>query len=326
MSTSAQPEDILAASFKYGASSLTENSRAQPLRTFLFGYPISKSLAPLLHATLFKSVDLPWTYELHETQDASEFLPSLKEDDIVGCAVTMPYKLAMISAVDEVTEEGRMIGAINTVFLRKDPKTHSTRYIGTNTDCVGVREAFLQNYPNILERSRGKPALLIGGGGASRAAIYSLWKWLGASKIYIVNRLDSEVEATMQAFAAAEFPGELVHVRSVEEAEALEGPVLVVSAVPDFPPREPGEILAREIVDKFLEKPGKGVALEMCYFPKPQTAIYECFKKANWDVVFGTEAMIWQGVAQQSLWAELPLGRFGMIEASKVIAEAIKNK
>jgi quinate dehydrogenase len=326
MSPSAQPEDNLAASFKYGTSNLTENTRSRPLRTFLFGYPIAKSLAPQLHASLFKSVGLPWTYELLETQDTSEFLPRLKEDDVVGCAITMPYKLAMLSAVDEVTEEGRMIGAINTVFLRKDPKTSSTRYIGTNTDCVGVREAFLQNHPNILERSRGKPALLIGGGGASRAAIYSLWKWLGASKVYIVNRLDSEVESTMQAFAKAGFPGELVHVKSVEQAEALEAPVLVVSAVPDFPPKEPGEILAREIVDKFLEKPEKGVALEMCYTPKPQTALYKAFKNAGWDVVFGTEALIWQGVAQESLWAELPLGRFGMADANKVIAEAIKNK
>lgn len=259
-----------------------------------------------------------------ETQDTSEFLPALKQDDIIGCAVTMPYKVSMMSVVDELTEEGRIIGAINTVFLRK-VADESTKYIGTNTDCIGVREAFIQNCPGILEKSAGKPGLVIGGGGACRAAIYALWKWLGASKVYMVNRLESEVKLVMDSLKSAGFGGELVWVSSVEEANALEAPALIVGTVPDFPPKEEGEILARKISEAFLSKEQKGYILEMCYHPEPKTEFYHIAVKAGWNVLFGTESMIWQGVAQQVLWAEIPLEKFQMEETQKVVADALKK-
>lgn len=319
-----QPDDTLAASFSHGASIVSEESRSRPLRTFLFGYPISHSMAPLLHATLFKGVSLPWTYTLHETQDASEFLPHLKHPDVVGCAVTMPYKVKMMSVVDHVTDEARVVGAINTVFLRRTP-SGATRYIGTNTDCVGVREAFLQNFPGLLDEARGRPAMVIGGGGACRASVYALHRWLGASRIYLVNRLESEVRDMMEAFTTSCLGAELIHVASVEQAAALETPVLVVGTVPDLPPKEPGEVTARRIVSHFLGRPEKGYILEMCYHPRPRTEFYGLGEEAGWHMIYGTEPMIWQGVAQQVLWAEMPIDRFNLDEAKRVIDDAIEQ-
>ena len=278
-------------------------------------------MAPLLHATLFKGINIPWRYELYETQVENEFLPALKQDGIVGCAVTMPYKVKLMSAADEVTEEGRMIGAINTIFRRKNGD--KTLNIGTNTDCVGVREAFLQSYPESLGRAAGKPALVIGGGGACRAAVFALWKWLGASKIYMVNRLESEVTDIIDSFKAAGFGGQLVHVASLEQAADLETPVFVVGTVPDFPPKEPGEILARQITTHFLDRPEKGYILEMCYHPRPRTAFFELGEEADWKIIYSTESMIWQGVAQQILWAEVPLETFRLDEAKRVIADEL---
>jgi quinate dehydrogenase len=171
----------------------------------------------------------------------------------------MPHKVTLVSAVDHVTEEGRLIGAINTVFVRKTASGTRT-YIGTNTDCVGVREAFLQNFPDVRARAEGKAALVIGAGGASRAAVYALWKWLGARKIYIVNRLESEAAAMIASFREADaFTGELVWVGSVEQARELETPVLVVGTVPDLVPMEEGEIVARDVVDCFLGGSRRGL-------------------------------------------------------------------
>ena len=324
MSSTISLDGTLKESFNYGTSFITDLKRKSPQRTFLFGYPISHSMAPLLHLTLFKSVSLPWTFSLVETQDASEFLPSLKQPDIIGCAVTMPYKVALMSAVDEVTDEGKMIGAINTVF-RRTAADGSTRYIGTNTDCVGIREAFLQNYPGILTESTGKPGLVIGGGGACRAAVYALRKWMGVSKIYMVNRIQAEVQTIIDSFQAVGFDGELIWVSSVEQAEGLEGPVLVVGTVPDLPPKADGEVLARRIVQTFLNKERKGHVLEMCYHPKPKTEFFELCKHAGWEVLYGTEAMIWQGITQQVLWTELPFGRLDLKEAVQKITDTLQT-
>ncbi|KAH8712039.1 hypothetical protein GQ44DRAFT_812862, partial [Phaeosphaeriaceae sp. PMI808] len=144
---------ILKVSYAYRSSPLTEASLTKPRKTFLFGYPIVHSLAPKLHATLFKGLNVPWTYQLLETQGSSLFPPALKASACIDCAIAMPYRVSL-NAVDAITEEARMIGAINTVFQRKSA-IGEIQYIGTNTDCVGVREAFLQNCPGNLSESRG---------------------------------------------------------------------------------------------------------------------------------------------------------------------------
>ncbi|OCL07636.1 NAD-P-binding protein [Glonium stellatum] len=318
------PEDILQASYAYGSSPLSATSLSEPRQTFLFGYPIAHSMAPTLHATLFEGLKVPWTYRLLETPDTSLFLPALKDPACIGCAITMPHKVALISAVDDITDEGRMIGAINTVFQRKS-SSGKLRYIGTNTDCVGVREAFLQNFPDILLESQGAPGLVIGGGGACRSAIYALWKWMGVRKIYLVNRLEEEVDAIINSFYNSGLNGELIYVGSVEQARQLEAPVIIVGTVLDFSPKEPGEILARELMEVFLTKEKKGYVLEMCYHPKPRTAFYELAEKAGWKVVPGTEPMIYQGVAQQVLWTETPLKRFDLAEANRAVKQGLRN-
>lgn len=169
------PENyMLEESFRYGSSYLGPSGHSLSLRTFLVGYPIAHSMSPILHRALRKGLSQPWSLSLLETQDESWFLSALKQADIVGCALTMPHKVALISAVDEVTEESRVIGAINTVFVRR-AADDSPRYVGTNIDCIGVKEAFLQNFPGVVSISAGKPALVIGAGGACRGAIYALW-------------------------------------------------------------------------------------------------------------------------------------------------------
>jgi quinate dehydrogenase len=257
-----------------------------------------------------------------ESQDASQFLPALKQPDVIGCAATMPYKAAMMSSIDELTEEGHAIGAINTVFLRR-AEDGTTRYIGTNTDCIGIREAFIQSFSGIHSQSNGKPALVVGGGGACRAAIFTLSKWLKSSKIYLVNRLEEEVSAIIQSFKNTGSVAELVWVSSVEQAERCESPLLVVGTVPDFEPKTPGEILARQIVNTFLAKEKKGYVLEMCYHPKPTTEFFDLCERAGWNVLYGTESMIWQGVAQQALWAEMPLENFKLEQEKTQIREAL---
>jgi quinate dehydrogenase len=315
-------DDTLAISFLHGSSNLTSDDHTRPLRTFLFGYPISHSLAPRLHAKLFKGLSLPWSYTLLESQQEDEFLPALHQSDVVGCAVTMPYKVKMISAVDALTDEARAIGAINTIFKRRR-SDGSQVCIGTNTDTIGVREAFVQNVNGVVQDARGKPAMVIGGGGACRAAIYALWKWMGAQKIYLVNRLASEVDLIVEDFRKAEVNAKMIHVSSVQEAQSLETPFLVVGTVPDYPPKEEGEFVARDIIMHFLSRKDKGCILEMCYHPKPRTIFFTLGEQHGWRMIYGTEAMIWQGVAQQVLWAEISLQKFKVAEAKQAVDEAL---
>ncbi|KAI5858681.1 NAD-P-binding protein [Tricharina praecox] len=318
-------DDILTSSYEHGTSMLPLGVLTKPLKTYLFGNPISHSMAPLLHNTLFEEHGVPWNYSLFESLDDAAFLQLLKADNCIGSAVTMPHKINFMSHVDHLTEEGRIIGSINTVFIRLDAAGNK-RYIGTNTDCIGVREAFLQNIPGVLEMSRGKPALVIGGGGACRSSVYAVWKWLGASKVYLINRVRSEVDEVIAAFKAAGFMGELLWIGSVEEAKALETPGCIVGTIPDYPPKAEGELVCRAIAEEFLGRPEKGAMLEMCYHPKPVTALYRLAEEAGWKLVGGTEAMVHQGIAQQILWKESPLEDFRLERAQKVVQAELETR
>jgi quinate dehydrogenase len=317
--------DVLTQSYQYGLSMFkSPATRETPRNAHLFGFPIAHSLSPVLHASLFSSVGVPWNFTLIESKDKHDFIPRLRHPSCIGSAVTMPHKVTFMTEVDYITEEAKLIGAINTVFKRKD-KNNRTRCIGTNTDCIGIRDAFMHNFPNVLSQSSGRPALVIGGGGTCRSAVYTVWKWMGASEIYIINRFRDEVADIIASFAARpEFTGKLIHVETVEQANALESPTLIVSAVPDILPKTPEELLAKDVVASFLERAHKGLVLEMCYHPHPRTAFFDLAVGYGWQVIPGTEAMIYQGVAQQVLWLELPSGDFDITAAEREVRKAME--
>jgi len=119
------------------------------------------------------------------------------------------------------------------------------------------------------------------------------------------------------------FGQNLIHVETVEQAEQLQEPGAIVSCVPDFPPRTENEKQARGVIECFLGKEQKGAMLEMCYHPSPWTEIGNLAEKAGWQVILGTEAMIYQGLEQDKLWTgrqldELPVEKVKALIATKL--------
>lgn len=217
-----------------------------------------------------------------------------------GASVTMPNKVAIIPYLDEMTEECRDVGACNTVFF----KNHDGRRLlcGTNTDVIGIRDSFFYNVKDPTSTYHNRPALVVGGGGAARSAIYALRKWMNVKEIYLVNRDASEVEAVIRDCASRGYGQDLLHISTVDQARYVAGPGAIVACVPDFTPQTTEEKLARQITEILLDKEHKGAMLEMCYNPTPFTALGMLAEKKGWDVILGTEALIWQGLEQDTYW------------------------
>jgi quinate dehydrogenase len=280
---------------------------------YLVGDPIAHSSSPKLHDTISSTTAFPYAQILAETKDLQSFLTHLRnhpsQPRLLGSGVTMPHKVAVIPHLDDLTPEGRAVGAINTIFFQPNPSSTSGTplFIGHNTDTIGIRDAFLANVPSsTLEAARGKPGLIIGGGGTCRAAIYALQNFLHCSPIYILNRDVGEVDAVLSECRTRnpEAAAKLVHLATLEQAQGLESvPGLVVSAVPDFTPNTPEEKMVREALGVVLKREGKGALLEMCYHPSPDTQISQLASGAGWQVIGGIEAMIGQGLEQAKLWA-----------------------
>lgn len=329
-------------SYEHGSSFFSDPAtRETKTRIPLLGYPIHHSMAPLVQNYLFDGKNLPWQYYLLESKEPSDLLKVLDDsaENCIGAAVTMPHKVTFMSQVDEVTSSGKLIGAINTVFLRRDKTTGKPRRIGTNTDTIGISRSFSTVPSSVLSsEAKNKPALVVGGGGASRSAIYALHYLMGISEIYLVSRLKSETDELIAWFnrdtsptPGPEFRGKLRALHSLDEAKTLPAPYYVVSAIPDFPPQTDGEKLSNAITRELLGRQSvaeKGLLLEMCYHPNIRTSLYDYAEKNGWYVIPGTEAMIWQAVAQQVLWTENVVdNELSTVEdLKKIVSEEISKR
>jgi quinate dehydrogenase len=284
-----------------------------PHVAYLVGLPIAHSSSPALHESISASTKFPYRQVLVESNDLSRFLDYIRSHapspKFLGSGVTMPYKVSVIPHLDHLTPEAKAIGAVNTIFLRPNPSNpNESQWWGTNTDCIGIRDAFLNNVDSsLIDSWGGKPALVVGGGGTCRAAIYALTTFLKASQVYILNRDKAEVEAVLTECRNRGAADNLQHVSSIEQAESLSPPSLIVSAVPDFPPSTDSEKMVRHLLQYFMQKKvteesQTGALLEMCYHPSPNTQISKLASDCTWQVIGGIEAMICQGLEQSKLW------------------------
>lgn len=313
---------------------------------YLFGKKLTASLSPFLHNVVYQDLSLRWGQVRLDSADIPSFLKLAQHPNfygkflnvllswnvlhasctnLSGASVTMPNKVAIIPHLDELTPACRDVGACNTLFLRHENGRRI--FCGANTDVDGVRESFYQNVEHPDNVFHNRPALVIGGGGAARSAIYALAVQMKVTDIYLVNRDPAEVEAVILECSQRGYGSKLRHVNTVAQAEALEVPGAIVACIPDFEPQTPEEILARNITETFLNKDRKGAILEMCYNPTPFTRLGAIAEAKGWQVILGTEALIWQGLEQDKYWTgkkttELPKGKVQLAIAEKVAQRA----
>jgi shikimate dehydrogenase len=161
---------------------------------FLLGHPVEHSLSPAMHNAAFQALGLPHSYEtLDVTADA---LPAavqrIRTGEALGANVTVPHKELAMRLVDELGEEARVIGAVNTIARS------GSRLVGHNTDAYGFERAM----DAVTAPQR---VLLLGAGGAARACLH------------VLLRLGHDVAVANRTRARAE---ELAHVMVVDGRRA----------------------------------------------------------------------------------------------------------
>ncbi|KAH6616415.1 hypothetical protein C7974DRAFT_44457 [Boeremia exigua] len=272
-----------------------ETKQAKSLH--LVGIGVGHSIAPTMHNFITASLDLPWTFYATECATIGSLLALARNSDTAGLVVTMPYKTSIMPHLDAIDDLSVQIGACNNV--NRDPND-STRLRGTNTDWLGIKGSLLEKSPYnqpVLDR----PALIVGAGGASRAAVYALHTHFKASVIYILNRDEKEVEDLKADSKRLPHPPELIHIIS-DETESLHTPYYIVGTVPDLEPKTAEEIKMQALLKNLLSREQKGVLLDMCFKPR-RTRTIEAAEGFGWACVEGTRVIAYQIEEQYRLWA-----------------------
>lgn len=151
------------------------------ITTAVIGHPLAHSLSPLLHNTLYELCGIDARMIADDEADIALAVSRMRDVPYALCAITAPHKESVMPHLDEVDETAIRVGAVNTVLNRNGILR------GYNTDIAGIRAAL----SGVCEPAMR--VLVVGAGGAARAACYALQK-MGA-QCMIVNRSPARAEA-----------------------------------------------------------------------------------------------------------------------------------
>jgi shikimate dehydrogenase len=169
-------------------------------RFAVIGDPVGHSKSPVMQGAAMRVLGLPHTYEAVRTTAAElpQIVAALREGTFDGLNVTVPHKERVLSLVDALDESARVAGAANTLVRQSDG-----RIVAHNTDAPALAAEIARLRPsaanatdatdaaataNAASWPRGARGLVLGSGGAARAAIVALGSYLGLDEVVVRAR------------------------------------------------------------------------------------------------------------------------------------------
>lgn len=252
----------------------------------LIGYPVKHSLSPAMHNAAFSYLKTDAEYKLFSLrqEELGDFLKNLKQNNIYGLNVTIPYKEAVIPFLDILSDETRLIGAVNTIRVSGD------RLEGFNTD----GEGFLRHLRQDLRfNPEGKIIAILGAGGAAKAISVYLAK-VKAKKIaiYDIDKRKSTalVEHLKENFNNIEFK----YTNSTKDLN-IQNCDLLVNATP-IGMKEKDPCL---IDEKFIHR--DLLVYDLIYNPK-ETKLLLRARKVGAKITNGLGMLLYQGILSFKIW------------------------
>ena len=232
----------------------------------LIGNPARHSLSPLIHNTGYKTLGLNCRYMAFEIEELEKTVDGLKEMDVAGFNVTMPFKQSIIKQLDKINEHAKKIHAVNTVVNRNG------KFVGYNTDGVGAVNALKK-----VTKIKGREVLLFGAGGAGRAIAFALQK--EKAKITISEKTASKGKAL-----AKEVKGKFVPLSNAIKTN----PDIIINATPaGMKPNINSSVIPKEFLRKQM------VVFDIVYNPL-ETKLLKDAKAKGCKTINGVEMLLEQ--------------------------------
>src|SRR5215469_5569919 len=259
------------------------------------GNPIKHSLSPLMMNTAFRRETVNAVFLALQTAKLTDLLTLVREVPISGLAVTMPLKEEILKHLEKTDPLSEKVGACNTVVRSQDGKLY-----GFNTDVSAIVRP--------LERRlqlKGAKVLVMGAGGAARAAVFGL-KEKGA-EIFILNRTAEDGQKLARQAKAKTFKRE--QLAKTQFDVILNATPAGMHGVKPASLLEPKEINARLVFD-------------LVYNPI-DTPLIRMAREKNIPVVTGVEMFVHQGARQFEIWTGKPAPEDDML---RVVVHSLRQQ
>jgi len=256
----------------------------------IFGHPLSHSLSPAIQQAAFDYHKIDALYQAWPTspEELALEVAKLRGKLYLGANVTIPHKVKVMQQLDSIDKMAMDIGAVNTIV--KENRT----LVGYNTDAYGFIKSLKEG--SGIDPSR-KRALLLGAGGAARAAAYALAQE-GVARITIANRtlnravsLSDEIRLILSDVLAISTDGSDL-LKAASSADII---VNSTSMGMRHSEAEGQSLLHSEAI------PASAVVYDMVYNPSETPLISEA-RQAGAIVVGGLGMLIHQGAADFLKW------------------------
>lgn len=273
----------------------------------VLGNPAKHSLSPLMHNAAFSTLKIDAEYKIFEVepQNLGNFILSLSKEGIFGLNVTVPYKEKVIPYLQNISDEAKLIGAVNTI------KVLGENLEGFNTD----GEGFLKHVSEDLRFSpEGKSIAIIGAGGAARAVSICLSK-RNPKRISIYDidgvKLLSLINYLKENFKDIEFNS----VSSPENLGINNSDLLINATAIGMKEADPCLVDEKSLHKDLL-------VYDLIYNPG-ETKLLVLAKRAGAKTSNGLGMLLYQGMAAFEIWTGKKAPKEVM---KKALWEGMKNK
>jgi shikimate dehydrogenase len=252
----------------------------------IFGHPVEHSFSPGMHNAAFATLRIdacyvPFTVSPEKLGAAIKAMIPL---GIRGLNITVPHKEKIIAFLDDLTEDARLIGAVNTIEVK------GTRLIGHNTDGRGFLRS-LQKETSF--RPKGKTILILGSGGAARAIGFSLA--LAGAREILLNDLDARKATRLASDIRAKTGAQARAIKTDTIADAIAASHALINATPqglkksDSIPLPKGSIRSTHLVCDLIYNP-------------PMTGLLQEANRQGAATLSGIGMLLYQGVIAFEIW------------------------
>jgi 3-dehydroquinate dehydratase / shikimate dehydrogenase len=255
-----------------GARWLTRKTRVYGV----IGDPVAHSLSPLMQNAAFALRRQNAIYLAFHVVALRDFLGAVGPLGISGFSVTLPHKEEMLRRLDDCDPLAREIGAVNTVVVRSGGELY-----GYNTDYVGVLRALERRV-----RIAGSRVLLLGAGGAARAAAFALAR--GGAEVSIWSRRPERARSLARAAGGESIERALIGRQHFDA---------IVNCTPvGLYPHGGSPLRAAELDCR--------IVMDMIYRPR-ETELLRAARRRGIETISGVDMFVAQGVAQWEIWTGL---------------------
>jgi len=258
------------------------------------GDPVAHSLSPVMMNAAFRRETVNAVYLALHAKSLKDLLACVHDIPIRGLSVTMPYKREIVDALENSDPLTRQIGACNTLVRGADGKLY-----GFNTDVAGVIIPLEQRMS-----LAGARVLIVGAGGAARAAAFGL-KSKG-TEVFIVNRTPAKAQALSRQ----------AKVKYMKRADVAKQQFdVIINATPvGMNNGKQSPLEEKELNTK--------VVFDLVYNPA-ETRLIKMARAKNLQVIPGLEMFVQQGARQFEIWTGKPAP---VAEMAYVVTKALERR